>query len=95
MPDFATLRIDQDPASPRIARLLLNRPERLNAITDQTPRDIREAVAWAERAIRALLSPPRCPCTAQHGLQSGDNLAHCVDVRAIVKPYVFGCLEKS
>ena len=47
MPDFATLRIDQDPASPRIARLLLNRPERLNAITDQTPRDIREAVAWA------------------------------------------------
>jgi enoyl-CoA hydratase len=48
MPDFATLRIDQDPASPRIARLLLNRPERLNAITDQTPRDIREAVAWAE-----------------------------------------------
>ena len=48
MPDFATLRIDQDPASPRIARLLLNRPERLNAITDQTPRDIRDAVAWAE-----------------------------------------------
>ncbi|MCY1268478.1 crotonase/enoyl-CoA hydratase family protein [Pseudomonas jinjuensis] len=48
MPTFATVTIEQDPQSPRVARLLLNRPERLNAITDQTPRDIRAAVEWAE-----------------------------------------------
>ncbi|WP_447750053.1 crotonase/enoyl-CoA hydratase family protein [Pseudomonas nicosulfuronedens] len=48
MPTFETVQIEQDPQSPRVARLLLNRPERLNAITDQTPRDIRAAVAWAE-----------------------------------------------
>lgn len=47
MPAFSTLRIDHDPATPRIARLLLNRPERLNAINDQTPREIRAAVEWA------------------------------------------------
>ncbi|WP_448680823.1 crotonase/enoyl-CoA hydratase family protein [Pseudomonas nicosulfuronedens] len=48
MPTFATVTVQQDPGSPRIARLLLNRPERLNAITNQTPRDIRAAVEWAE-----------------------------------------------
>jgi len=47
MPAFSTLRIDHDPTNPRIARLLLNRPERLNAINDQTPREIRAAVEWA------------------------------------------------
>ena len=47
MPAFSTLRIDHDPANPRIARLLLNRPERLNAINDQTPREVRAAVEWA------------------------------------------------
>jgi enoyl-CoA hydratase len=47
MPTYATLRIDKDPAHPRVARLLLNRPERLNAITDDTPREIRAAVEWA------------------------------------------------
>ncbi len=47
MPTFSTLRIDADPAHPRIARLLLNRPERLNAINDDTPRELREAVEWA------------------------------------------------
>jgi enoyl-CoA hydratase len=47
VPSFSTLRIDKDPTQPRIARLLLNRPERLNAITDDTPRDIRAAVEWA------------------------------------------------
>ena len=47
MPDFKTLTITKDPRNPRIARLLLNRPERLNAITDDTPRDIRAAVEWA------------------------------------------------
>lgn len=47
MPTFSTLRIDQDDANPRVARLLLNRPERLNAINDATPREIRAAVDWA------------------------------------------------
>ena len=47
MPAFATLRIDQDSQNPRVARLLLDRPEHYNAITDDTPRDIRAAVDWA------------------------------------------------
>ena len=32
MPEFSTLRIDQDASQPRVARLLLNRPDRLNAV---------------------------------------------------------------
>ncbi|MEM7358262.1 MAG: crotonase/enoyl-CoA hydratase family protein [Pseudomonadota bacterium] len=48
MPDFETLRIDLDSNEPRIARLILNRPERYNAISDQMPRDIRDAVEWAQ-----------------------------------------------
>jgi enoyl-CoA hydratase len=47
MPEFSTLRIDHDPHNPRIARLLLNRPERLNAINDAMPGEIRAAVDWA------------------------------------------------
>jgi enoyl-CoA hydratase len=47
MPAFSTLRIEPDPSNPRIARLLLNRPERLNAINDETPRELRAAVEWA------------------------------------------------
>lgn len=47
MPAFPTVVIEKDPANPRVARLLLNRPERLNAINDDTPRDIRHAVDWA------------------------------------------------
>ena len=34
MPEYSTLRIAPDATNPRIARLLLNRPERLNAIND-------------------------------------------------------------
>ena len=48
MPVFNTVVIDKDPAHPRIARLLLNRPEKLNAIGESTPSDIRLAVAWAQ-----------------------------------------------
>ncbi len=48
MPKFSTLQIEADSASPRIARLLLNRPECLNAINDETPREIRAAVEWAQ-----------------------------------------------
>jgi enoyl-CoA hydratase len=47
MPTFDTLRIGQDPQHPRIARLLLNRPERYNAIGGSTPAEIRQAVEWA------------------------------------------------
>jgi enoyl-CoA hydratase len=48
MPDFHTLLARKDAAHPRIARLTLNRPERLNAIGQHMPREIREAVRWAE-----------------------------------------------
>ncbi|MDO9507364.1 MAG: hypothetical protein Q8S12_02015 [Hydrogenophaga sp.] len=44
MPTFTTLRIDKHDQQPRVARLLLNRPERLNAINDEMPREIRAAV---------------------------------------------------
>ena len=47
MPDFTTLRIEKDPAQPRIARLTLNRPDRLNAISTAMPAEIRAAVDWA------------------------------------------------
>ena len=48
MPTFETLTIEPDSNNPRIARLLLNRPARLNAINEQMPRDIRAAVEWAQ-----------------------------------------------
>ena len=47
MPVYSTLQIQKDNINPRIARLLLNRPERLNAISDEMPREIRAAVDWA------------------------------------------------
>ena len=46
MPTFDTLTIEPDHHHPRIARLLLSRPERLNAINEQMPHDIRAAVEW-------------------------------------------------
>ncbi len=48
MPRFSTLQIEADAHNPRIARLLLNRPERLNAINNDTPRELRQAVEWAQ-----------------------------------------------
>lgn len=48
MPEFNTLLARKDATHPRIARITLNRPERLNAIAQDMPREIREAVAWAE-----------------------------------------------
>lgn len=41
---FSTLTLAQDADNPRIARMTFQRPARLNAITDETPRDIRAAV---------------------------------------------------
>jgi enoyl-CoA hydratase len=34
MPDFKTLTLTPDARNPRIARLMFNRPERMNAIGD-------------------------------------------------------------
>jgi enoyl-CoA hydratase len=48
MPEFNTLLARKDAAHPRIARLTLNRPGRLNAIGHDMPRELREAVRWAE-----------------------------------------------
>jgi len=47
MPDFSTLRIAPVANHPRVARLTLNRPERLNAINEAMPGEIRAAVDWA------------------------------------------------
>jgi enoyl-CoA hydratase len=47
MPQFSTLSIEADKTHPRIARLLLNRPEKLNAINDETPSEIKAAIDWA------------------------------------------------
>ena len=47
MPKFKTLIYHKDPANPRIARITLNRPERLNAISSDMPKEIRRAVKAA------------------------------------------------
>ncbi|HVL77043.1 MAG TPA: crotonase/enoyl-CoA hydratase family protein [Noviherbaspirillum sp.] len=41
---FTTLLYEKDANNPRIARITLNRPERLNAINEAMPREIRAAV---------------------------------------------------
>ena len=49
MPKFSTLSVDVREDAPRIARLVLERPDRFNAIDDAMPGEIRAAVEWAER----------------------------------------------
>ncbi len=49
MREGSTVKLEVDG---RIARLTLNRPERLNAIDDAMPRDLRDAVREAERDDR-------------------------------------------
>ena len=44
---FSTLTLTRDAANSRVARITFNRPQRLNAITDETPGEIRAAVALA------------------------------------------------
>jgi enoyl-CoA hydratase len=48
MPIYTALRIDKDATEPRIARLTLNRPDKLNAINSTMPDEIALAVKWAE-----------------------------------------------
>ena len=48
MPTFATLHIDNDPDHPRIARLVLARPAKLNSISRAMPDEIAAAIRWAE-----------------------------------------------
>jgi len=48
MPIFGNVKAEPDEKNPRVARVLLNRPERLNAIDDQLPAQLREAVEWAQ-----------------------------------------------
>jgi enoyl-CoA hydratase len=47
MPQYSTLGIEADKTNPRVARLLLNRPEKLNAINHETPKEIKAAIEWA------------------------------------------------
>ena len=44
---FKTLTVTRDAANERVARITFNRPERLNAITFDTPGEIRAAVELA------------------------------------------------
>lgn len=48
MPTYSSVKIEKDVNEPRIARLILNRPEKLNAIDVAMPAEIRQAVEWAE-----------------------------------------------
>jgi len=74
MPDFSTVRIAPDPANPRIARLLLNRPERLNAINDATPREIGAAADVNGIPIFPSVGRSNFPTRLRIGLV-GTNLA--------------------
>ena len=57
MPGFRSLRYELDAHNPRIARIVLNRPERLNAIDEHMPGDIRRAVelANADDAVHVIV----------------------------------------
>ena len=57
MADYATLDVRVDARNPRVLRLALNRPERLNAISFDMPREIRRAVeaAEADASIHAIV----------------------------------------
>jgi len=57
MARFKTLLYAKDRQNPRIARITFNRPEKYNAITDQTPGEIRRAVelANADDAVHVIV----------------------------------------
>jgi enoyl-CoA hydratase len=49
LPRFKNLLVEKVASNHRIARIILNRPERLNAINDTMPAEIRQAVEWANQ----------------------------------------------
>ena len=48
MSAFGNVLAEKDPSNPRIARITLNRPDKLNAIDSNLPGQIRAAVEWAQ-----------------------------------------------
>ena len=48
MQDFNTVKVAKDALNPRIGRLQLNRPDKLNAINSSMPGDIQRAVKYLE-----------------------------------------------
>lgn len=48
MPDFNTVKVIQDAQNPRIARLQLNRPDKLDAMSSTMPSATQRAVKFLE-----------------------------------------------
>ena len=51
-PDFETIRVECDG---RRATLTLNRPDRLNALSNQLMAEVADAAAWFDQCLAALL----------------------------------------
>ena len=49
LPTFETIRLLKSPERPRVTRLVLNRPDKLNAIDERMPVELRSAVEWCEQ----------------------------------------------
>ena len=48
MPQYSSLTAELMPGAPGVGRILLNRPDKLNAISEEMPEEIRAAVGWME-----------------------------------------------
>jgi enoyl-CoA hydratase len=95
MADYATLDVRVDARNPRVLRLALNRPERLNAISLDMPREIRRAVeaAEADPAIHAIVveGRGRAFCAGydlQDSAQDREHDSACQQERAPWDPMV-------
>lgn len=49
LPTFETIRLLKSSDRPRVTRLVLNRPDKLNAIDERMPVELRRAVEWCEQ----------------------------------------------
>lgn len=49
LPTFETIRLLKSSDRPRVTRLVLNRPDKLNAIDERMPPELRRAVEWCEQ----------------------------------------------
>ncbi|HYF58862.1 MAG TPA: crotonase/enoyl-CoA hydratase family protein [Burkholderiaceae bacterium] len=80
MADYRTLEYVVDPRNPRVARIALNRPDRLNAISLDMPREIRRAVesAEADPAVHAIVveGRGRAFCAGYDLQDSAQNRTH-------------------